>query len=167
MNIGNLDGIVDLRGKLPGREDYAWRELGAIRYLVVHHSGVAVDSLAASIATYHVDHYGWPGIGYHFLVHQDGRIEYVGDILQVRYNVARRNNEVVGVCLPGDFMSQPPSQVQSEAARALLANLQYALGWFVPILGHREVALPHFGTSCPGDAFLEGPRWKDLIIGHK
>ncbi|MDP2726562.1 MAG: peptidoglycan recognition family protein [Dehalococcoidia bacterium] len=165
MKIGNMEGIIDLRGKLPGREDYARRELGDIRYLVVHHSGVARDSTAVPIARYHAEVLGWPGIGYHFLVHQDGTIEYVGDILEVRYNVARRNQEVVGVCLPGDFTYAigGPEEAQLKAAHDLLANLQFALGWFVPILGHREIALPAFATACPGDTFLRGPRWKDWI----
>lgn len=138
---------------------------GDIRYLVVHHSGVSLDSTAASIARYHSQTLGWPGIGYHYLVHQDGAIEYVGDILEVRYNVAGRNQEVIGVCLPGDFRGQPPGEAQVEAARTLLANLQFALGWFVPILGHREMTLAGFGTSCPGDTFLTGPRWKDWVDG--
>lgn len=165
MRIGNLEGVIDLRGRLLERDGYARRGLGAIGYLVVHHSGVPQDSTAASIARYHGQVLGWPGIGYHYLVHQDGAIEYVGDILEVRYNVARRNHEVVGVCLPGDFTGQPPGQAQVEAARTLLANLQYALGWFVPILGHREIAPAGFATSCPGDTFLTGPRWRDRVAG--
>lgn len=165
MRIGNLEGIRDLRGRLPGREGYPRRGLEAIRYLVVHHTGVAADSTAAAIARYHGEALGWPGIGYHFVVHQDGALEYAGDILEVRYNVARRNLEVVGICLTGDFTHQPPGRAQLEAAQGLLANLQYALGWFVPVVGHREIALPQFATSCPGDTFLEGPRWKDWTIG--
>jgi hypothetical protein len=163
MKVGNLEGIVDLRGRLPGRAGYRRRDLSAIRYLVIHHSGVERDSTALSIARYHSRVLGWPGIGYHFLVHQDGLIEYVGDILEVRYNVARRNHLVLGICLPGDFSRQQPAPAQLQAARLLCANLQFALGWFVPIVGHREIALPQFATSCPGSTFLEGPRWKEDI----
>lgn len=169
MNIGNLAGIIDLRGTLPGNEAYAARPLsdlgpeGPLKYLVVHHTGVAGDSTAKAIARYHTAGLGWPGIGYHFLVHQDGSIVYVGDILSIRYNVARRNHEVLGVCLPGDFTHRPPGPAQLRSARVLLANLQFALGWAVPIAGHREIALPGFATSCPGDTFLSGPRWKDWI----
>ncbi len=172
MNIGNLEGIADLRGKLPhGAADYARRDLadlepGAkLNWLVVHHTATAGDVTAHAIARYHVANLAWPGIGYHLLVHQDGSIDYVGDILQVRYNVASLNPQVIGVCLPGDFTNRPPGRLQLEAARDLLANLQFALGWAVPIAGHREIALPGYGTSCPGDTFLKGPRWKGRIMG--
>jgi len=164
VNIGNLDVIIDLRGKLPGAEDYTTRQLDAIRYLVVHHTGVPHDTPAAGIARYHAEVLGWPGIGYHFVIHHGGRIEYVGDILQVRYNVSRRNHEVIGVSLTGDFTRHPPGDAQLQAAKDLLANLQLALGSFIPIAGHREIALPAFATSCPGDSFLIGPRWKERVI---
>jgi len=162
MLIGNLE-VKDIRDKLPQKGRYLRRELGQISYLVVHHSGVDVDSSAYAIAAYHVRSLGWPGIGYHFLVHWDGTTEYVGDIGQARYNVARRNQEVVGICLPGDFTHREPEAAQLEAARLLLANLQFALGWFVPIVGHKEVALPGYGTACPGDTW---DNWKPALQGQ-
>lgn len=171
MNIGNLAGITDLRGTLPGPEGYALRELAdlgpsaKLKWLVVHHTATSGDVAAAVIARYHVAVLGWPGIGYHFLVHQDGSDDYVGDILTIRYNVARQNPHVIGVCLPGDFTHQAPGPAQLRSARALLANLQFALGWAIPIVGHRAIALPGFATSCPGDTFLNGPRWKDSLMG--
>ncbi len=160
VRVGNLEGVLDRRHDLSTRGTYPQRELSAIKYLVVHHSGVDSDSSAEAIASYHTRSLGWPGIGYHFLVHWDGAIEYVGDIAEARYNVARRNQEVVGVCLPGDFSRRSPEEAQLEAARVLLVNLQFALGWFVPIVGHGEVALPGFATACPGDTW---PQWKPLL----
>lgn len=171
MNIGNLEGVTDLRGRLYGSESYAVRPLsdlgpnGLLKFLVIHHTATQDDVSAKSIARYHAETLGWPGIGYHFLVHQDGVTEYVGDILTVRHNVAKRNHEVIGVCLPGDFMRHSPITSHLEAARLLVINLQYSLGWPVPIIGHCEAALPGFGTSCPGKSFLGGPRWKDRLTG--
>ena len=173
MKIGNLDGIIDLRGGLlpAGPWEYARRELsdlgpdGPLRWLGVHHTAAPVAwSTPRAIARYHVISLGWPGIGYHFVVGDDGRIFYVGDILTIRYNVAGQNDKVVGVCLSGDFTQRAPPPKQLEAARDLLANLQYALGWAVPIMGHREIALQGWGTACPGDTFLEGRRWKDALL---
>ena len=125
LRVGNMDGVIDLRGRLSCGREYGWRALGDIRYLVVHHSGVAVDSAAEAVARYHTQVLGWPGIGYHFLVHQDGRCEYVGDVCTTRANVAGRNHEVAGVCLLGDFTRVPPGEPQLTAARRLLANLQF------------------------------------------
>lgn len=161
--VGNLEGLLDLRDSLPSSGAYPSRPLQDIRWLVVHHSGMDADSSAYAIAAYHVQRLGWPGIGYHFLVHQDGAIEYVGDVLSTRYNVAGLNRKVVGICLTGDFGLHSPGETQLFACRDLLANLQFALGWFVPIVGHREIALPRNPTLCPGDTFLEGPRWREAI----
>jgi len=160
MLIGNLE-VMDIREKLPRRGAYARRELSRISYLVVHHSAVDVDSTAYSIAAYHVRSLDWPGIGYHFLVHWDGSTEYVGDIGRARYNVASRNHEVVGICLPGDFTRREPAAAQLESARLLLTNIQFALGWFVPIVGHKDIALPGYGTACPGDTW---DTWKPALL---
>ncbi len=173
ITIGNLTNVVDLRGQLPGTEHYETRPLshlgpgGPLKWLAVHHTGVQRDNSAREIASYHANILGWPGIGYHFLVHIGGRIDYVGDILTIRYNVARQNHHVIGICLAGDFTRQSPGLPQLEAARLLLSNLQYALGWPVPIAGHGEVALPGFGTACPGNTFLLGSRWKDRIVTQR
>lgn len=160
IRIGNDCFVKDLRGELPGREDYATRplsdlgEAGPLKWLVVHHTaGADRDVSALAVADYHVNTLGWPGIGYHFLVHGDTLIEYVGDILTIRYNVASQNPNVIGVCLAGDFTHHPPGVGHLMAARQLLANLQYALGWMVPIAAHRDIALPISPTACPGDTY--------------
>ncbi|MFH1485664.1 MAG: peptidoglycan recognition family protein, partial [Chloroflexota bacterium] len=147
--VGTLE-VADLRSSLQG-SGYPGRELSDINYLVIHHSGVDVDSTAEAVATYHVDTLGWPGIGYHFLIHWDGRGEYVGDMATVRYNVAGRNREVVGICLPGDFTSHPPTEAALASARDLAANLRSSLGRPLPAVGHRDIAVG--ATACPGDTW--------------
>jgi hypothetical protein len=154
-------GVNDLRGKLVGSELYEVRPLSAVRYVVVHHSGVAGDSAAEAIAGWHVEHYGWPGIGYHFLVHEDGGIDYVGDLATMRYNVAGRNREVVGICIPGDFTRRVPNELQIGGARNLARVLRPILDpdetGRVKLVGHRDVAMAGYGTSCPGET------WRDWI----
>jgi len=158
--IGNGYEVIDLRANLPKADDYPQRELSAIKYLVIHHSAVAVDSTAESIARYHVEQLGWPGIGYQWIVHQDGRTEYCQDISRASYNVAGRNGEVIGICLPGDWTSHAPPEAQLIAARRLVAEIQYALGWFVPVVGHSDVALAGYGTACPGNSW---PTWREAV----
>jgi hypothetical protein len=146
----------DLRGKLVGSETYARRQLSDIRYIVVHHSGIDVDSTAPSIAQYHVNTKGWPGIAYHFLVHWNGGVDYVGDIETVRYNVAGRNRECLGVCLPGDFSARIPSQQQLDSCLRLVSYLR----WLLPnatVAGHRDLALKGFESECPGATW---PEWR-------
>ena len=155
--------LADLRGSLRREEangPIPRRSREEIRYLVVHHSGVAVDSTAAAINDYHIDKNGWPGISYHFLVHWDGRAEYVADIEEVRYNVWSRNREVVGICVVGDWRWEVPPAEALAAARDLITALVYELGRELPVLGHKEVALPQSPTACPGDTW---PQWKPLV----
>jgi len=149
----------DLRGQLPGSETYQRRKLTDVRYLVIHHTAVDVDNTAEEIARYHVQQLGWPGIGYHFVVHPDGGIDYVGDIGTVRYNVAKRNQECIGICLTGDFSNHWPSEEQLRSARSVI----HAMRLFVPtasVVGHRDIAVPGWETSCPGETWHE---WRNLV----
>lgn len=155
--------VVDLRSILrraEGKGSIARRPLAEVNYLVVHHSGVAVDSSAQAINDYHIDRRGWPGIGYHFLVHWDGRREYVADMREVRYSVAGRNHEVIALCLTGDFRQEPPLAAALDSARLLLAHLRLVLGRELPIVGHRDIALPQHPTTCPGDTW---PQWRQRL----
>lgn len=157
--VGDL-WVVDLRNSLPTNGVYTERTLVGVKYLVVHHSGVVTDSSAWSIAQYHISKYGWPGIGYHFLVHQDGMIEYVGDIHQVRYNVASRNHEIIGICLPGNWMYVSPSTVQLISTKVLLKALKKVLNRSVPIVAHWEIAVPGWETECCGDTYEDDWKYK-------
>lgn len=152
--------LRDLRGQLPASGAYRKRTLDAIQYIVIHHSAVDVDSSAESIARYHVEALGWPGIGYSFLVHWEGRTEYTQDLLLAPYNVAGRNPEVVGICLPGDWSSRVPPQAQLEGGRSVVEYVRSEVGWEVPVIGHYEAALPGHSTRCPGDTW---PQWRGRI----
>jgi N-acetyl-anhydromuramyl-L-alanine amidase AmpD len=157
----------DLTEDLPrhSTKRYRMRSLAGIKYLVIHHTGVDADSTPSEIARYHVNVRDWPGIGYHFVVSQDGTIYQTNNLATMAYNVARRNHEVVGICLPGDFNTHPPRKAQIGAARKLLEALRLQLPK-TEIVGHREIALPGHETTCPGDTFLAGPRWKVSIYAQ-
>ena len=79
MEVGELRDLTD---RLPRKPGYRSRPRLAIRYIVVHHVGGGVnrDYTALEIARYHVDANGWPGIGYHFLVHPAGQIDQVNQL---------------------------------------------------------------------------------------
>jgi N-acetylmuramoyl-L-alanine amidase len=139
---------------LVGAEDYAQRPLSDVHYLVIHHSAVDADTDALAIARYHVINNGWPGIGYHFVIHWDGQVDYVGDLKTIRYNVASRNREVVGICLEGNFMTQRPKDAQLESARKLVEYLRTIFP-AAAVVGHRDIAVPGWETSCPGDTYKD------------
>lgn len=158
--IGNGYLVEDLRGRLPARGEYDRRSLSGITTIVIHHSAVPVDSAAEAIARYHSESLQWPGIGYHFVVHQDGHSEWCQDLDRMSYHVSGRNREMVGICLPGDWSGQIPPAAQLAACRRLVAEIQFQLGWFVPVRGHREVARPGQWTACPGATWY---KWRDQV----
>lgn len=139
---------------------YMLRALSQVRYIVIHHSGVDADSSSEQIAAYHVGSLGWPGPGYAYVVRQNGDIEYCGDLSSVRYNVAARNEECVGVCLVGDFSTHHPTVEQLGAAqnlcRVLMPLLDPGGTGQVKVVGHKEIALRGYATSCPGATW---PEW--------
>lgn len=159
FRVGNLD-VIDLRATLPhGAVSYEGRSIGNIEQIVIHHSATPDDRSAEAIARYHVDTMEWPGIAYHFLVHQDGRIEYTQPIEIISYGVARRNDNTMHICLVGDWTATAPGDVQLRAARLLIDNLDFALGRVYPVVGHGEIALPGYETACPGATWPTWKRW--------
>lgn len=148
----------DLTNSLPGRSGYKSRHLSAIRYVVVHHVGGGVnrDYSAFEIARYHIDANGWPGIGYHFLVHPAGQIDQVNRLETRSYHCRDLNGESVGVCLAGDFTQAHPDPNQLDSLGRLVGELQTLFDRELIVLGHGDVP----STSCPGATF---ERWRQLI----
>lgn len=160
--------VTDRRRELPGREGSPYREraLDGIERVIIHHTaGSNRDFTAAEIADYHVLVQGWPGIGYHFLVHPDGRLDYVGDIRTARYHVGDLNASTIGVCLAGDFSREWPTRVALARARQLIvAGIWVVLGRRVAVRGHVEVweEAGRGPTACPGATFWQ---WRELVAG--
>jgi hypothetical protein len=158
--IGGLK-VIDLRGKTTHTGEYPARPLAGIQQLVVHHSGVDVDSTAESMAQYHVNTEGWPGLAYAFVVHWDGTIEYTQDIGKAGYTVALKNPECLSICLPGNWSLRQPPEAQLAATKRLLAALRIELGRKLPIVGHKDVAAFGWATECPGSTWAQ---YKEKIM---
>jgi len=126
----------------------------------VHHSGHAADSTPEEIDSYH-KLLGWGGIGYHLVCRQEGAVYYCGDVNTKRANVYGLNEAVVGIVLAGDFTKYYPLPSQLQGAKRAIAFVRGLLGRNVPVVGHKEIALPESPTACPGASF-EG--WKDELL---
>lgn len=164
--LGNK--LVDLRDIIPG-DSYNWnwvRSLSQVNYLAIHHSAGPDTQTAEEIANYHISNNGWGGIGYHFLVAKDGTVYYVGDISTARANVANLNEQVIGICLIGNFTSgRIPTNEQLDSVHKLceffiesypdLPNVNS----YDSVLGHSE--LSDQSTPCPGDSWFS---WKVQIL---
>lgn|SRR3990167_1827859 len=156
MKIGNLE-VVDLRSTLPKTGTYALRRAEDIQAIIIHHSGVDIDSTPEQIAAYHIS-LGWPGIGYHFVIRRDGTIYYCNDWSRISYHIAKLNWKYLGICLTGNFMKSYPTAQQLSSCYDLVSNLQLAFGKWYQVLGHKEAAIEP--TLCPGDIFND---WKFKI----
>jgi N-acetyl-anhydromuramyl-L-alanine amidase AmpD len=154
--------IQDMVDRLAKHETktYRTRSVSKIRELVVHHSAVAPSAGPARIAQYHVKNLDWPGIGYHYVVSDDGIVYETNRLTTVSNQSAGMNTRSVGICFLGNFnkKSPPPAQIQSGAH--LLAWLMQELDLDLDaVKGHRE----HMQTACPGHQWLGGERWKQML----
>jgi N-acetyl-anhydromuramyl-L-alanine amidase AmpD len=154
--------IQDLIDKLPkhSTKKYNSRALSNIRHLVIHHSAVPPSVGPQRIAAYHVNKQDWPGIGYHFLVGEDGSI-YQGNALEtVSYHAVKANPQGVGICFLGNFSETVPPPDQLEAGAHLIAWLIEGLGIALDqVKGHKEF----MDTACPGEQWLKGEKWKEML----
>ena len=116
-----------------------------ITLIVVHCSAVRPDqqSSAAQIDTWHRQQ-GWKlGIGYHYVVRRDGRIEHGRPEYLAGAHCQNHNQHSVGVCYEGglDIRGQPAdtrTTAQRSALRQLLAELHSRYPQAL-IVGHRDL----------------------------
>jgi len=160
---GALD-VIDLTAALERAADpaaeYPRRALADIRYIVIHHSGADAGIGPDAIAREHVRAFGWPGIGYHFVVGPDGTVWQTQDMTVVSHHARQFNQVAVGIGLAGNFAHTVPPEAQLYGAGRLAGRLLDELGLPSRALrGHRELV----ETACPGETFL--PLWKQRLAG--
>lgn len=139
--------IVDVVKQLPKHpsKSYSKRSLDKINGIVVHHSASSGQS-AVDYARYHVSSRGWPGIGYHFVLYPDGRIEQTNYLDTVSYHTAGTNSSKIGICLSGNFQEGKPTTEQLASLKKLISHLRQLLPQYLSVSGHKN----HGSTSCPG-----------------
>lgn len=141
--------IKDITDKLPvhAKRKYGKRYLDKIQYIVLHHTGG--DGTIEAFARYHVSK-GWPGIGYHYVIDENGTIFQTNRIDTVSYNVGGHNTKVVGISVIGNYDEQVLNPCQKGAIEDLILLLRVILG-NKPVKGHNEFS----ATACPGKSITE------------
>lgn len=91
---------------------------------------------------------GWPGIGYHFYVRQDGAIYRGRTEDQIGTHTAHYNARTIGVCFEGNYQTETMPEAQYNAGVELLQYLLDKYGQ-LEIKGHRD----YNATACPGRKF--------------
>lgn len=141
----SIRNIVDDLPK-SATQSYSTRNLSQINKIVVHHSATT-SGTAESYARYHVDTRGWPGIGYHFVIDQDGTINQTNWLETVSYHTGNNNTSSIGICLTGNFDIQQPFPAQMASLNALISHLKNQLGQNLQVYGHRDYST----KTCPGN----------------
>jgi N-acetyl-anhydromuramyl-L-alanine amidase AmpD len=151
--------VIDDLVKHP-TERYQMRETSKISFIVLHHSAVPASVGSARIAAYQVEKQGWPGIGFHYFVYDDGRIEQTQPLEVIAYHAGDANATSIGICLAGNFTDHPPTQTQLLSTSQLAAWLLQELD--LPI----EAIHPHkdyVATACPGNQWDSGAKWGEQL----
>lgn len=163
--LGNK--FIDSRATLPG-DGFNWnwiRDLSQVNYLAIHHTADLNVETAEDLANYHIQNNGWGGIGYHFVIDKQGVVFYVGDISTARANVANLNEQVIGICIMGNFVQglHPTNEQLNSAHKLCEALINYPplsnLTSWDKVRGHKE--LPDQSSTCPGD---DWSNWRIQIV---
>jgi N-acetyl-anhydromuramyl-L-alanine amidase AmpD len=157
--------IQDMIDKLlrHASKTYDSRPVSDIKTLVIHHSAVAASVGPKRIAEYHVKNLDWPGIGYHFLVGDDGVIYQGNAVTTLSFHAASVNPRSVGICFLGSFQKMVPPEAQLQAGGHLVAWLLQELNLDLDVVkGHQE----YMQTACPGNQWLREGKWKQLLRQH-
>lgn len=167
FNVPSLGSkFKDYRSVVMGDSfNWSWvRPLSQPRYLTIHHSAGPDNQTPQDIAAYHVQSRGWGGIGYHFVIGNDGTVYYVGDLTTARANVLNYNDLVIGICLIGYFTAgRNPNSEQIRSAHELCAQLLFrtpelsGINDWGDVVGHKQLS----ATACPGDNW---ENWRNQII---
>lgn len=119
--------------------------------IVIHHTGDEVDDdlSAEEIHRIHLAN-DWAGIGYHYVIRKNGRIEQGRPEWAIGSHAYGENWHTIGVHCCGNFCIAEPTQFQIE-------SLAYLVGWLcdkyglIPsdktVVGHCDIN----ATACPGD----------------
>jgi N-acetylmuramoyl-L-alanine amidase len=93
---------------------------------------------------------GWSGVGYHYVVYRDGKIELGRPIDQIGAHVADRNTGTIGAVYVGglDAKGKKPKDTRTAAQRAAMLTLTKQLASVYSlkkISGHNQYA----NKACP------------------
>ncbi len=129
-----------------------------INEIIVHCSATPAgrEVTVEQMRHWHVAGRGWRDIGYHYIVHLDGKIDVGRPVEQVGAHCRGHNRHSIGVCYIGGLGANgKPADTRTNAQREALSLLIHSLRQQYPgaiVHGHREFA----AKACPCfDAYSE------------
>ena len=137
------------------------RSLTEIRYIVFDHTAIEwridLNRLAEAIRR------RMPGVPYHYYIDQDGTIYQTEPLDEV---VIDRVDHIYGIRIgvAGNFSVGIPNEAQLAAAAHLTAWLLRRFNLPIEAVKGTSEFKDVVVTESPGKNWLEGPRWKDMLI---
>ena len=123
-----------------------------INWLVIHTAATrpSMDIGRKEIDSWHRQR-GFDGIGYHYVIRRDGRVEKGRPDARVGAHVAGHNRDSIGICLVGGVSENlVPENNYTEAQWKALEELLHKLAQKYPeayVRGHRD--FPGVSKACP------------------
>lgn len=116
--------------------------------IYIHHTAVRADASLEAIAGYHVNHNGWPGVGYHSAVNPDGDAFILNNLETISYHTRGDNTKGISIVLLGNYNTRKLTDDQIETLQYLTDAICSVLP-IKAIKGHRDAR--NASTSCPGN----------------
>ena len=123
------------------------RKRALTKRAIIHHSA-SPDVPASTIHGWHLGQ-KWAGIGYHFVIRQNGVIERGRPEWALGVHAGPGNTDSIGICLAGNFEAGKPTPAQMDALVWLLRDYLMPKYGKLSVIGHRDV----MQTACPGRNF--------------
>ena len=132
------------------------------KQIILHHTD-SHDVPASEIHRWHLNR-NWLGIGYHFVIRANGRIEEGRPIGSIGSHALGANADSIGIVFTGRFEQHRPTIGQIQAGIQLIKYIESIYG-NLEISGHKD----HSSTSCPGKFFpmqeiLDGLRKEPITL---
>lgn len=118
--------------------------------IIVHCSATkeGVDVSASTIDSWHKER-GWRGIGYHYVIALDGKIEYGRNVNETGAHVKNHNRRSIGICYIGGLdAGMNPEDTRTEEQKESMLDLLKTLKRLHPVAtihGHNEFS----AKACP------------------
>ncbi|NOZ71691.1 MAG: hypothetical protein GXP38_07220 [Chloroflexi bacterium] len=152
--------ITDITDQLPRDPSrMVTRAESEIEYIVINHTAVRPEVSVERIAQAHRQR--WPAIVCQFYIQGDGSILQTNPLTEVVDGQQDWIRKGVNIHVAGNFTDAVPTQAQIDSLAALCAWLldRYSLDTEA-VKGAKEFIV----TQSPGKQWLEGQRWKDMLV---
>lgn len=126
-----------------------WRaRKGEVRYIVLHHTASSTIYPPEAIRLWHEKGRGWPHVGYHYLVYENGEVYKTLPLEAVPICVRDANPHSICIALVGDFTHNVVWSPFCRGFRALAALVRELKAAYpnARLVHHKDLVQ----TGCPG-----------------